>query len=236
MAKVTETEFIEEKIKDIIGAMEALLAASKSRPGSVIAELLARAEMPSVIDGYGTGNRGEPTSGGDVGDPVHGTVVARAADVCGKCVGTGYVFKKQGRNPKKFSCPQCRGSGRRWADPVSDAVVSIRDCVTRIHVECKSIDKSRSHIGATVPKRERISSLQGNCLVCGTAVTGVAENRLRRGLDPECFLAWTSWEIEHSTDDPGADFHRFTKFWRKILEAAKRREEEAEAAAKKGRK
>ena len=151
MAKVTETEFIEEKIKDIIGAMEALLAASKSRPGSVIAELLARAEMPSVIDGYGTGNRGEPTSGGDVGDPVHGTVVARAADVCGKCVGTGYVFKKQGRNPKKFSCPQCRGSGRRWADPVSDAVVSIRDCVTRIHVECKSIDKSRSRIGATVP-------------------------------------------------------------------------------------
>lgn len=63
-------------------------------------------------------------------------------------------------------------------------------------------------------ERGRVSSLQGTCLICGDDVTGVGSDRLRRGWDPKCYLAWTRWRLtQPKWDDPGAERRAFA-LWR----------------------
>ena len=62
-------------------------------------------------------------------------------------------------------------------------------------------------------------------------MTGTAEDRLKRGMDNACYLAWGSWKMRHGeSDDPGADFFAFTIWRRDYLEARERAEQAAAEA------
>jgi len=225
---------MEHRVRDVLATMESLLAPAPTRGrGSVIADLVKRAEEPSVIDGYPRGGGGERVSGSGDADPTMATVAARQADVCGRCI-DGLILRRDGST---YTCPQCGGSGRRWADPVADAIAEIERLLIAAARQARDIDRQRAKINATTPKVGRTSSLQGNCVVCGVMVTGAAEDRLKRGMDNACYLAWGSWKIKNETDDPGADFHRFT-IWRqdKLAEKERAEHEAAEHERRAGRR
>lgn len=216
-----QTERIEKRIKDAIGVLEALVAPHSPRSTvSVIADLLRRAEQVSTIDGMPRGGGGERVSGGGAGDPTFGAVAAREADQCGACVG-GQFKLEDGRT---VPCRQCGGSGRRWPDPVNDGVEEILLRLGHVARGCREIDRKRKAILNTREGRE--SSLAGSCVVCDRTVTGASDaERLKRGMDNACYLAWGAFKMRHGeTDDPGSDFMRFTLERRKFLKDRAERE------------
>lgn len=210
-----ESEALEKGVAHSVDILTFLLAPSPQRGrGSLLTDLLYRAQMPFDIDGYPAGGGNEKTSGGSTSDPTFGTVAARLNDVCNKCEGRGVVDSR--------SCSNCGGSGRRWADPIADAVEELKHHLKELMKLTSYIDKIQMRVMTTsVPTPGRQSSLQGNCIVCGGAVTGAGEDRLRRGMDNRCYLSWGSWKIKNpDNSDPGAQFHRFTVWRRENLTKA----------------
>lgn len=203
---------LEGRIRDAIITLESLLSPAQVRGrGSAINELLMRAEMSSDIDGYPRGGGVEHTSGGSVGNPTASTVLAREGDVCPACK-QGQVTLKDG---KQVICRRCNGSGRRWADPVADAVTEIEYRLSLIVRSTKAIDRHRSLIATAAKPAGREASLQGECIACGDMVTGVGEDRLRAGLDNKCYLSLTGWRLRNpdTQSDPGGHYRKFIK-WR----------------------
>ena len=211
MKKSERATKTEEAIRDAIATLSSLLNASPIRGrGTVIADLLYRAEMPSVIDGYPTGGGQEQVTHSDVSDPTLGTVLARENDVCGKCVG-GTVMLKDGR---RVTCKVCQGTGRRWADPIAHAVEVIVEEITVVIASAKVIDRRSVQVLTSSKTTGRESSLQGACEVCGDFVSGVGEDRMRSGMDNKCYMSWLGWRQKHPEPDPGAQRHRFV-IWRR---------------------
>jgi hypothetical protein len=208
----------ESRANDSIDALEHLLGPSEVRGrGSMLADLLTRAEISSRADGYSQGDSGEKVSGGGGGtDATLGAALARIQDVCSRCKGTGKFILERG---DAVDCRACNGSGRRWADPVGDAVQELVVALGGVYRACKTIDRARERVlGVADSARGRVSSLQGSCLVCEKAVSGTPNDRLRRGQCRSCFTAWTTWKLDNaSSGDPGADFARFSVWQRKRL-------------------
>ena len=216
-------ERLERRIRDAIATLESLLAPSDVRGrGTVMAELLRRAEMTSIVDGYPIGGGAERTSGGTTGNPTLQAVMARDNDVCNKCKG-GSITRKDG---KVVTCRVCNGSGRRWADPVADAVTEIEARLLSITHDTRAIDRHRRLIAASAQVKGRQSSLQGECAACGDATTGLGEDRLRAGLDNKCYLSMTSWKLRNpdTQSDPGAHYRKFVAWRRESLAEKARRE------------
>ena len=224
MKRTTEAERMELRVRDAISALEALLAPSPVRGrGTVLADLIARGEMSSEIDGYPRGTSGERTSGGEGGDPTASAFLARGADVCGKCKNGAYTLQ----DGRVVTCRFCGGSGRRWADPVGDAIVAVRGLILAVSHQTRSIDKHRVMVLKVAPPPGRQSSLQGTCIVCERWVPGTPQDRLKRGMDNACYLAWGTWKVKHGeSGDPGHDFHQFTRERRAKLEKAQQEAEQ----------
>ena len=215
-------ERLERRIRDAIVTLESLLAPADTRgKGTAIAELLRRAEMPSIVDGYPVGSGAERTSGGVTGNPTLQAVMAREDDVCNKCLGGSIKLK----NGSVVTCRVCNGSGRRWADPVGDAVLEIEARLLSISHDARLIERHRKLIAASAQVKGRQSSLQGECSACGDATTGLGEDRLRAGLDNKCYLSMTSWKLRNpdTQSDPGAHYRKFIA-WRRdsLAEKAQR--------------
>ena len=145
----------------------------------------------------------------------------RIQDVCGRCENGQW----RGR-----TCKFCGGSGRRWADPIGDAV---RDLVKDLHAlerYANSIaGKTTIVMGAADRWRGRQSALQGTCQVpaCGRVVAGVGEDRLKGGMCNRCYLHYTSWKLVNApSGDPGADRQVFFGYMAKWLEAKAQKERE----------
>ena len=226
MATKQATRRLEDRIKHAIAELEALVAPAHPRDPSgrtVIAELVRRAELPSTIDGYPRSSGSEHVSGGngadiDYSDPTGGAMLARSMDVCERCKGTG-EFVRQDLSVAK--CRRCDGAGKRWVDPIRDAVADITAGVGEVSRLCRRIDTTRARVvGVQAKEQGRQSSLQGNCLACGKAVSGVGEDRLKHGLDNACYLAWGSYKLKNPLEDgdPGAQFQRFLVWRRQRLE------------------
>jgi hypothetical protein len=68
-------------------------------------------------------------------------------------------------------------------------------------------------------------------------VTGVGDDRLKRGLDNACYLAWGAWKVKHGeSDDPGRDFHLFTLDRQQVLHKKEQAELDAIAAERKAKR
>ncbi len=204
---------LEEQCRDIASTIEYLLSPAGQRGLTVLGDMLRRAEEPFAIDGYPRGSGGEPTSGGGVSDPTLGSVIAREADTCDRCE-QGIFTLSDGR---LVLCRACGGTGRRFSDPVGEAVREITSLVRQIWRLARQIERRRQTVSAEVNKRGRESSVQ-SCAICGDTVTGVGNDRLRLTWDSKCYLSWTSWQLRNkSSGDPGTDRIHFAQWRRESL-------------------
>ena len=211
MPKGKQAAKLEKEITGAVMALESLLSASKFKGrGTVIADLLYRAEMPSIIDGYPKGGESDKTSGGATNDPTLNAVMNRELDVCIRCDGGKVKLK----NESIVTCRVCDGSGRRWADPIADAVDQIMQDLQTVLKMVRLIDTKKNMILRSSKTLGRESSLQGSCDVCSAVVSGVGADRLRRGLDSKCYLSWNSYKTKHPNPDPGLQYLQF-KQWRR---------------------
>lgn len=210
--KQTATQRLERRIRDSRDALDALLAPVSPRSHvSVIADLLRRCDATSEIDGYASGNAPERVGGGGTGDPTSSSAAAREADVCGRCV-EGKFTLEDGR---QVVCRSCGGSGRRWADPIADGVAEILARIGHVHRQTRNLDRKRRDLLSQSRVTERPLSIS-ICLACDGSISGVGEDRSRRGLCPKChrkFRTWTSVNPDRF-GDPGAHVQKFIT-WRK---------------------
>ena len=214
MPSRARTEKFERKAREAAEALDALLAPAEVRGRkSLLEDLMARAELSSRPDGYSRGGSGERVGGGGMANSTLANAVARLEDVCSRCDDEKHT------HPGKFvlddgrlvPCRACGGSGRRWADPLADAVDELLEKLSVVSRLCKIIDQKREMVlGAAEAARGRISSLQGSCILCGAEVTGLPDDKLDRGLCKIDALAWGVWKLDHRrSGDPGEDFVRF---------------------------
>lgn len=134
-------------------------------------------------------------------------VLNRAQDVCGRCDEGQW----HGR-----ACKYCGGSGRRWADPIGEAVADLARELEAL-ARCANLiaGKTTLVMGAADRWRGRQSALQGTCGVtaCGRVVTGVGEDRIKGGYCPRCYLHFCSWKlINRPSGDPAADRAAFVVY------------------------
>lgn len=157
----------------------------KQLDDKTIAELIRRGQESSEIDGYGSGT----TDGG------------------------GRTSAGDHSDPTLSAVVSRENDSR--SDPLLDAINRIFEIVESTSKDLREADRKRQVvIFAADGRRGRESSLQGNCSVCNDPVTGVADDRLRRGLDSKCWVSWSAWKLKNPTcGDPGEDFQRF-RAWR----------------------
>ena len=149
--------------------------------------------------------------------------LGRLEDVCDACHGSG--GRPGGPAAGLLRCSRCQGSGRRFADPVGEAARGIFATLESVLGELRTLDKRRQvALHNADSERGRVSSLQGDCRVCGDFVTGSGRDRLTRGMDPKCYTSWTSWklgnDLAHFQSDPARQFDAFVTWRRDHLSAS----------------
>jgi hypothetical protein len=224
------TDELERRVKKANETLEHLIGAwaGKGTP-SVLFEFMRRGEQPFGADGYATRSALDPSGvGGGSSDmtSVESAANARMADKCSRCEGTG----KYGGRAK---CRACNGSGRRWADPVSEDVT---EALKQLGVALRALDTVASRVdsvmGTAAKFAGRQSTLQGTCAVeaCSAQVSGIGSDRLRGGFCNRCSLHHGSWKLLHPpSGDPGADRLAFVGYmtdW--LAQKAQRDRERAE--------
>ena len=197
---------IEEGIRASIHILESLLVPVRKRSAvSVIISLVHRASETSEADGFPRGGAPERSSSA-VSDPTLASVMVRDDDVCLRCV-EGIFTLEDGR---KVECRTCQGTGRRWADPVPGKVADLLHVLAEVRRLTAQVDHKRKELNRPVDmKQGRESSLQGHCLACGEAVSGVGEDRLKRGCCPRHYPKWLEWRKAHEGTDPITEFQMF---------------------------
>ncbi len=223
---------LEHRTKEAVITLEHLLAPSAGKgTRSILAEMLRRAEQPFGVDGYKTRVGVDPSGvGGGSGDltSVEGAANFRMEDVCQRCVNG--VFN--GR-----TCKICGGSGKRWADPIGDAV---HELVTQLGVIFRASVAVSSKTEAVMGSAARVAGRQNTLSFCGVpscersriGLSGVGNDRLRNGWCPRCSLHFNSWRLLHRTSDPGADrvaFIAYMERWfaEQVIKAKERAERES---------
>lgn len=101
----------------------------------------------------------------------------------------------------------CSRCGRRAEDhapdPIGAGVEEVFELLDRATNALRSLKRRGEVILlAADGHRGRMSSL-GDCLACGKSVTGMAEDRLKAGYGPCCYVAWRRWALKR--DDEGLD-------------------------------
>ncbi len=209
---------MERKARESREVLDRLLAPSPVRGrGSVLADMIYRSSQPSAPDGYGGGALGEYVSGGGTGNATQSAAFSLLDDVCPRC--TGGVVRRPDGQP--VTCKTCSGSGRRWADPIADAVEDLLTRLVELSGHAAVIDRRRAVVmSAGERRRGRESALQGTCDCCTASVSGVGEDRLRRGYCTRCYKAWLTWRAANeSKGDPGEDRLHFVTARREQIRA-----------------
>jgi hypothetical protein len=215
---------LEERVEDAIGILGDLLKESENRPAqgkrhfTLLADLIMRSEQPLEIDGYPRANLLQQRVSGSASDESHsdptpGAVVAREGDICGSCINGTVVLD----NGSEAVCRRCKGTGRRWGDPVVDSVEEMEFRLRVVFRELVHVERCYRRI-TKIPKPILPSeALVGTCLACEYQVVGTPNDRLKRGLDNRCYLSWTSWKLKKENQDSagGADFQRWLG-WRQL--------------------
>lgn len=111
-----------------------------------------------------------------------------------------------------------RVEGVHQTDPLGEAIDRVFAILENVAKDLREADRKRQVVLlAADGRRGRESSLQGNCTIsaCGRSVSGIGQDRLKRGYCPRCYFHWTKWkELDsQASDDPGADRRRF-EVWR----------------------
>jgi hypothetical protein len=147
---------------------------------------------------------------------VEATVIDRLEDICHRCE----------RDPEMMpKCETCGGTGRRWADPIRDAVADLLEQLTTIAGASRRISKRYYQVYGTERKaRQRQDDTQGNCDACGRVITGEESDRSKSGfcsgIAPSCWEKWRTYRRNHAHHDP--------VMLRRMFIAARRAELEAE--------
>lgn len=238
---------LERKARRSSDALLALLQPSGiQRRGSVIADLLYRAQHASVPDGFPTSSaaaapallrpaaqdrlrtdpedalRRKREAGYAESSSVEAAVESLMEDVCDDCGGAGeHVLGTTGR---EGPCKSCGGTGRRYHDPISEAVDELVAALETVVRCCHKIDKKRQivlHARDSAPTAVDAVS----CLGCHRKVYGGKADPIRRGLCNSCATAYYLWRSTSGTDDESADRHR----WRVEVGPERRHEGHDEA-------
>jgi hypothetical protein len=217
----------ERKIREARGRLGKFLEPStiKGR-GTVLADLLYRAEHTSAPDGYSAGGAGEKVGGGDIdSDSTSRTALEiTEGDICPRCRGQKTVQVDEGRVEP---CKRCSGTGRRWADPIAHLIEQLTAELDSVIQSVVRIDRWREVVvraGEDKRGREGAFTLGGICSIpsCGAVVSGLGSDRLRNTWCNRCFGHWTTFKVrEKSTGDPGADRQRFALQWEAELRATR---------------
>jgi hypothetical protein len=233
---------LEKKVRMSIKVLEALLVTSEvPRRGTVLADMIYRAEQPSAPDGMPRSSMAaapallkpasDPALRTHPDDPLrrkreHGyqddssvesAVEDLMNDVCERCEGRGNVVCRvvddqsgvDRAEPTYLTCGQCDGTGRRWADPVGEAV---EDLCTRLY-------ELSGHAVVINKRRQVVIGAAGNtrgkpadeyCEGCHRPRGDIGTDPFRRGLCSSCAQAWYEWRKDvNRTDDESSDRMRF---------------------------
>lgn len=139
--------------------------------------------------------------------PVERAAEALAEDVCDHCEGAARV--PDPKNPEAaIPCGRCGGTGRRYHDPIGEAVQDICHRITDLAILAMIIDKKRQivlHAGDSAESEEKVD----NCHGCHRKVYGGRGDPIRRGLCGACSTRYYLWRTENGTNDESADRARF---------------------------
>lgn len=146
-------------------------------------EIVRRDAETAEIDGYGRGQRDGPGARGSHSDPTLSAVSARESS--------------------------------HATDPVHLTVSRIEQALKEMVKLAQEIRRLGQVLDHSVESlRGRVSSLQGTCTIeaCAADVTGIGNDRLRRGWCMACYSAWMRWKIGRDpSSDPGADRLAFVR-------------------------
>ena len=213
---------VETQVRDAIVSLEHLLSPADTYSkgygrNTVLADLIRRAEASVRPDGFPPGGNAEHVAGSGGGDPVLSVVSARLEDVCDLCEGRGSTTRlHDDGSTSEAACRRCEGSGRRWADPVGDAVAELLHQVSEIRRACRVVDRKRFAVLGVEQKARKVR-LPDLCAACEKEVSGIGNDRLRNRFCRSCFLKWGSWKLKHQSGDPAADRRRFEAEIRALL-------------------
>jgi hypothetical protein len=205
---------LEQRLETVRNQLDELFAPAPNRKGStVLMDLLLRSAESSQADGYPAGGGMSRQSEGSHSDPTMTAVELREADVCLRCE-DGKAARADGTLRK---CPTCNGTGRRWADPIADAISAM---TTDLGVVCKAMKRVDAHRhkvldASRAPKQ---SSLAGDCLACDRPVAGTPRDRMRRGMCGDCYKSWIMWKLRRETAGLQWDFVYFLPWRRQNLQ------------------
>jgi hypothetical protein len=233
-----EVRDAERKIKVTILVLQSLVAPSPiPRRGTLLADLVYRAEHTNEPDGYPNTSLSaapqltHPTSQpelrshpGDAKGRKHeagykddtsteSDADALMNDVCDECGGAGVLpritIATDGTEIKTTDrCRECRGTGRKWIDPLGDAVDEIMTSVFEMVGHAVIIGKRSAvviHAGAELRGVPGIRICNG----CHNDVE--RGERWTKGFCQACATAWYEWhkEPENLSSDENADRARF---------------------------
>ena len=107
--------------------------------------------------------------------------------------------------PPRLPVGAARAQGRRWADPVGDAVAELLHQVSEIRRACRVVDRWGYAVLGVEQKAAGFDCLT-SAQPCEKEVSRdwqrpPARNRFCRS----CFLKWGSWKLKHQSGDPAAD-------------------------------
>lgn len=220
---------LEKKVAQACERLDELLARSPvPKRGTVLADLIYRAQHTSEPDGFPTSSSSssppldKPASspalrtGPD--DPLrrkreHGyatSTVERAYEsmdenACEDCDGKGGKPRFGG---VVDICARCGGTGNRYYDPTTDAVDTLCEHLLKVVALVAAIDKKRQVVlnaGAKAGADDR----PDHCEACHRIVYGGRGDPMRRGQCGACCTAYGRWRIGNGTNDEPSDRMRF---------------------------
>lgn len=203
MASKARVEVLERQAREVLDTMKELLAESpvKGR-GTVLADMLYRAELPANPDGYSRGTNFEPVSGSHPGSrPPAGALAAFRDD------GIAVINPESGRaHEEEYPVGQL--------DVVAHEVKEMTIQLMSIVRSARRIRRKQQFVMNTAAAlRGHQPNLGGDCVCCGDGTTGIERDRIVNGLDPKCLTAWYRYRDAHTiaefANDPNVRFRHF---------------------------
>lgn len=146
------------------------------RDVAYVADLLARGEEASSIDGY-------PANSGGQSD-IHGGRLSRPTE-------DAVARKAGGKFDYTTEMAVDDDSWRVQPDPLAEAIAMFSSGIGEVHGLSKIVHrKAQVVLKAADGLRGRVSSLAGVCARCGDDIAGTPNDRMRAGYDAKCYQAW----------------------------------------------
>lgn len=175
-----------------------------------IVDLVRRDEESAEVDGYPSRSSGAPGGG-------RGQAAVRITDA-----GESDSVALDGPTE---SAAFARLEPARERDWIAVTIREIGDVIREMTRLARRLDRKVSvvlHAGDA--RYGRPTSLTQPCIVdaCQNVPVGVGDDRLRSGLCPACYKAWTRWKTDRpGVSDPGADRRAYVAYRSARLDAEK---------------